>query len=104
MIDLTPIFQAIICLLAAIVTYKVIPWIKAKTTNAQQEKLAVAYKIAVLAAEQLYGAGHGTDKYKEAKTIIERSGFTFDENLLEATVYEQLTQFKEADDVVVQTD
>ena len=30
-IDLTPIFQAIIALLAALVTYKLVPWIKART-------------------------------------------------------------------------
>ena len=95
MIDLTPIFQAIIALLAAIITYKLIPWIKARTTNEQQEKMATAYRIAVLAAEQLYGSGYGLDKFQAAKKIIEKSGFTFDENLLEATVYENLTQFKE---------
>ena len=54
MIDLTPIFQAIIALLAALVTYKLIPWIKSRTTERQQQNLFVAAKIAVMAAEQLY--------------------------------------------------
>ena len=33
MINLTGAINAILALLAAVITYKVIPWIKAKTTN-----------------------------------------------------------------------
>ena len=98
MIDLTPIFQALILLLATIITSKLIPWIKTKTTNEQQEKMTVAYRVAVFAAEQLCGAGNGTDKKHKAKEIVEKAGFTFDDNLLEATVYECLNQFKETDE------
>ena len=44
MIDLTPIFEAILALLAALVTYKLIPWIKARTTAEQQSLLAATVK------------------------------------------------------------
>ena len=54
MIDLTPIFQAVIALLAALITYKLIPWIKSRTTKQQQENLYAAARIAVYAAEQLF--------------------------------------------------
>ena len=54
-IDLTPIFQAIIALLAALVTYKLIPWIKSKTTESQQKNMRALVKVLVYAAEQLYG-------------------------------------------------
>ena len=35
-INLTPILQALIALLASLITYKLIPWIKARTTAEQQ--------------------------------------------------------------------
>ena len=49
-VDLTPIFQAVIALLAALVTYKLIPWIKSKTDKNKQDNIAAAAKIAVYAA------------------------------------------------------
>ena len=52
-IDLTPIFQAIIALLAALVTYKLVPWIKARTTESQQALLSATVRTLVYAAEQL---------------------------------------------------
>ena len=59
MIDLTGIVQAILALLAALVTYKLIPWIKARTTESQQAVLMATVRTLVYAAEQLFGAGKG---------------------------------------------
>ena len=56
MIDLTPIVNAVIALIAAIISVKVIPWIKAKATNEQQAMLRATVKTLVFAAEQIYGA------------------------------------------------
>ena len=39
MTDLTPVFNAVIALLAALVTAFVIPWIKRKTTAQDREEL-----------------------------------------------------------------
>ena len=61
-IDLTPVFQAIISLAVALVTYKLIPWIKARTDEKQQNLLQATVKILVFAAEQMYGAGKGEEK------------------------------------------
>ena len=41
-IDLTPIFQAVLGILAALITHKLIPWIQARTTAQQQEMLRAA--------------------------------------------------------------
>ena len=60
MIDLTPIFEAILALLAALVTYKLIPWIKARTTAEQQSLLAATVKTLVYAAEQPVSYTHLT--------------------------------------------
>ena len=72
MIDLTPIFEAILALLATLVTYKLIPWIKARTTAEQQSLLAATVKTLVYAAEA--------------------RGFTADRAAIEAAVKEQLGQ------------
>ena len=87
MIDLTPIFQAVIALLAALITYKLIPWIKARTTNEQQMRLDAAIRVAVYAAEQLFGAGHGADKMDYALNYLREMGFEVDSREIEATVY-----------------
>jgi hypothetical protein len=87
-IDLTPIIRAIIALLAAIVTYKVIPWIKARTTNEQQTLLKAVTTTLVFAAEQLYGAGNGSDKLDYVIRHLEYRGFTADRDMIEAIIKE----------------
>lgn len=86
MIDLTPIFQAIIALLAALVTYKLIPWIKARTTETQQANLNALAKVAVYAAEQIYGAGQGDKKMEYARNILLSAGFDVNLDVLRAAI------------------
>lgn len=85
-IDLTPIFQAVIALLAAIITRKLIPWIKSKTTEKDQANLSAVARIAVYAAEQIYGAGHGDEKLDYAVEKLREWGFDLDAGLLKAAV------------------
>lgn len=87
-IDLTPILQALIGLLAALITAKVIPWIKSKTTTQQQILLQATVDILVSAAEQLYGAGHGPEKLQYVKNELELRGFNIDTAAIEAAVRE----------------
>ena len=87
-IDLTPIIQAIIALLAAIVTYKLIPWIKAKTTNEQQAMLSATVRTLVFAAEQIYGAGKGAEKLDYVIAELQKKGYTADRAVVEAAVRE----------------
>ena len=51
MIDLTPIFQALIALVAALITAFLIPYIKTKMSTEQQENLVQLVEFSVLAAE-----------------------------------------------------
>ena len=88
MIDLTPIFQAVIALLAALITYKLIPWIKSRTTKQQQENLYAAARIAVYAAEQLFGAGQGEEKLDYAIAALKRAGYDIDKQLVRETIEE----------------
>ena len=96
-IDLTPLVQAIIILIATIVTVKVIPWIKSKNAQADQETaqkrwemMLATVKVLVFAAEQLYGAGMGHEKLEYVKQELEKRGFTVDISVIEAAVAEYL--------------
>jgi hypothetical protein len=102
-IDLTPLFQAVIAFLAALVTYKLVPWIQARTTAQQQEMLRAAVSVAVYAAEQIYGAGNGKQKLMYVKGQLASKGFKVDIDEIEASVRElTMTQeeFLITDDVV----
>ena len=97
MIDLTPIFNAIIALVAALISVKLIPWIKSKTTGQQQANLYAAAQIAVFAAEQIYGAGQGDAKFQYVKEALEAAGFKLDGTLayqaIENAVYQMNNSF-----------
>lgn len=95
MINLTPIFQAIIALLAALITYRLIPWIKARTTNEQQMTMKVLVRTLVFAAEQMYGAGAGREKLEWVQYQLKMAGFDIDVAEIEAAVYEQINIYKD---------
>lgn len=79
--DITPIINAVIALIAAIVAVFVIPWLKKNKW----------VSIAVAAAEQLFkGLGRGTEKKQYVLEVLESKGFKIDldlENMIEAAVY-----------------
>ena len=87
-IDLTPIFQSILGILAALITHKLIPWIQARTSAQQQEMLRAAVLVAVYAAEQLYGAGQGKEKLLYVKGQLAKKGYHADVDEIEAAVRE----------------
>lgn len=102
-IDLTPILEAIITLLAALFTYKLIPWIKAKTTNEQQAFLKATVKTLVFAAEQLYGAASGEEKLDFVINELHKRGFNVDRAQIEATVNEYFGKIT-CDNTIVATE
>lgn len=79
MIDLTPIINAVIALLAAIVVRYVVPFIKAKTTEKQREDMLVWVDIAVTAAQQLYYQSSGDIRLNYALNLLRDEGFNVDE-------------------------
>lgn len=86
MIDLTTLFNALIALMAAVITAFVIPWIKATTTVQQRKLLESIVKTLVFAAEQLYGAGKGEEKLQYVVQWLTEHGYTVDTDMIEATV------------------
>ena len=103
-IDLTPIIQAIFALLAALVTYKLIPWIKAKTTAEQRQLLMAMTSTLVFAAEQLYGAGNGQAKLDYVVAQLEERGFTADRAAIEAIVKDYAEELHKQKPGVMKTD
>ena len=89
-IDLTPIFQAVIALLAALITYRLIPWIKSKTTNEQKSALRALIRTLVFAAEQVYGEGQGHEKLNYVQQKLAQAGYFVDVAEIEAAVGEYL--------------
>lgn len=85
-IDLTPVAQAVITLLAALITYRLIPWIKARTTQQQQANLSALASTLVFAAEQLYGANRGQEKLAYVTEILRDHGYDVDSQEVLATV------------------
>ena len=89
-IDITPIVNAVIALLAAIVSSVVIPWIHAKIDDAETGQFLRWVEIAVAAAEQLYHTADGEAKKRYVLDYLEKKGYALDardvNNAIEAAV------------------
>lgn len=91
-IDLTQIVLAVFGLLSALISYRLIPYIKANTSESQQAMLESAVRIAVFSAEQLYGALKGDEKLAYVRAYLQGKGYDVDtqevKNTIEAMVQE----------------
>ena len=91
--DITPIVQAIIAFIGAIITCVLIPWIRSKTTKEQQEEIKQWVKIAVAAAEQIFvGQGRGEEKKQWVLEFLSKYNLKVDldaiDAMIEAAVWE----------------
>lgn len=79
--DWTPIIEAAIALLAAIITCFVVPFVKSKTTESQQQTLEFWIRSAVRYAEQIYKDKEkmGALKKEEVLAFLDKLGL-LDEN------------------------
>ena len=105
MFDITTIIEAVFALIAVVITAIVIPYIKSKTTAAQQVQINSWVKIAVAAAEQIYvGSGRGAEKKAHVLNFLKSKGVTLDvdsvDAMIEAAVYELTHGFIEVEEAV----
>lgn len=88
--DITPIINAIIALIAALVSAFVIPWLKRKVAAYDLDALLSWVQIAVAAAEQLYTSLQGDDKKQYVLRYLAEKGYDVNaediENTIEAEV------------------
>lgn len=90
-IDLTRIVTALLGLFAALITYRLVPYIKAKTTNEQQIYIRALIKAGVFAAEQVYKAdGMGHKKMEYVREFLRGHGFDANITEIEAAVAEYI--------------
>ena len=97
MINITPILNALIKLVAALVIVFLIPWIKSKTSNEQLSKMLTLVRIGVEAAEQLYAAGTGETKKSYVVGFLNAKGYAIDDSLnnaIESAVIEMNAALK----------
>lgn len=105
MIDITPILTSALQLVAAIfiimgtfvIKVYLIPWLKSKLTQEQQDRVKEYIKAAMEAAEQLQQNGYfdGIEEQgkakkdyviKQVKAYCEKYGFTFDETTVDTLI------------------
>lgn len=90
-IDYTELLQALIALLATMITTFLIPYIKKKLSTEKVEELSNWVGIAVKAAEQIYGSKTGTEKKEYVLSFLNSKGIKFDVDevsaLIESEVY-----------------
>ena len=75
MIDLTPIINAFIALLAAIAVRYAVPWIISKTDEQDRADLVKWAEIAVSAAQQIYHQFDGETRKAYALEVMAEHGF-----------------------------
>ena len=85
-IDLTGLVNAVIAVLGALVTYRLLPWLRARTTQSQQEGLYACAKTLVYAAEQLYRTGRIQNRLTYVCEELQKRGYTADREAIEAAV------------------
>ena len=71
MIDITPLANAVIAVVAIAITAYLVPWIKSRTTAAQREEINEWVKIAVQAAEQLCNSGKLGNKEEKKQYVVD---------------------------------
>ena len=90
MTNLTPVINAAIALIAALITAFVIPWIKRNTSAKDREELLKWVEIAVMAAQQLYHQLDGEERKKYVLDFLAQKGYDVRseeiENAIEAAV------------------
>ena len=95
--DITPVVNGIIALIAAVVTAFVIPWIKSKTTATQREEINAWVRIAVTAAEQIYsGVGKGKEKKKYVLDFLAEKNLKIDEESVDLMIESAVKNMNQA--------
>lgn len=86
MINLTPIINAVIALIAAVCMRYLIPWIKEKISAEKREDLYAWVEIAVAAAEQLYLQSEGPQKKLYVLGFLANRGFDVDPDEIDTVI------------------
>ena len=94
----------VLAMVAASITYFVIPFLRSKTTAAEREAVLKLVEIAVAAAEQVFtGSGRGTEKKAFVMEWLEQRNITLDYKVLDAMIESAVYALKEDSKIVAPT-
>lgn len=96
-IDYTDIIQAVITLLATLITTFLIPYIRKKLSAEKLEELKKWVGIAVNSAEQLYGSKTGQQKKEYVVAFLLSKGIVFDVDEVNAMIEAEVYKLTKAD-------
>ena len=86
----------VLAMVAASITYFVIPFLRSKTTAAEREAVLKLVQIAVAAAEQVFtGSGRGTEKKAFVMEWLEQRNITLDYKVLDTMIESAVYALKE---------
>ena len=86
-INIQPVLNALMTLMAAVITCVLVPFIKSKLTKQQQDKLLELVKIAVSAAEQIFSqAKSGTEKKQYVQEFLISKGYDVSKPEIDAMI------------------
>lgn len=86
MTDLTPIINAFIALVAALISAFVIPWLKRKTSQHDIEEMMKWIEIAVSAAQQLYYQLNGSERKEYVQQFLLSKGYDISSKEVDAAI------------------
>lgn len=90
-INITEIINIVIALFSALITSVIIPIAKERLSQTKREKLEFWVRIAVMAAEQIFGSKKGLEKKEYVISFLLSKGIVFDvdevSNMIESAVY-----------------
>ena len=85
--DITNIIKFLFVIISAVLTYFVIPYIRAKTSDSELESLKSYIRAGVHAAEMLYKeSGMGKNKKEYVVEYLRELGYSVDVNELDALI------------------
>lgn len=94
--DITIVIEAVVLIVTVIVTRFVVPWIRERTTAAEQENINTWIRAAVAAAEQIYaGAGRGAEKKDYVMRWLAYHGFNVSNETVDMLIESAVYQLKE---------
>lgn len=95
--NITPVIEAAVMLLLAILTYVLVPMIRTKFSADQLATIKMWVKVAVNAAEQIYtGSGKGSEKKEYVVAFLESKGFKLDTDSLDKLIESSVLELKNA--------
>ena len=96
-IDYTALIQAIITLVSLIITGFLIPLLRKKLSNEKLDELKKWVRIAVSAAEQLYGSKTGQQKKEFVVAFLLSKGIVFDVEEVNAMIESEVYKLTSTD-------